>query len=381
MTVFDVPLDELRRRGSYKWRAYPEDVLPAFVAEMDVALAPAVRSALATAIACGDAGYAWDDPAVAAALTEFTAARFDWQLDPSAVVLIPDVMAGVLGVLRLHCKPGDGVVVNTPVYPPFFSHIAEAGCRVVEAPLRNDEGIYVLDFDALERAFASGARVHLLCNPHNPTGRVFARSDLQRVVGLAERYDVLVLSDEIHAPLVLPGAEHVPFLTLGERAACRCIAFHSASKGWNIPGLKCAQAVATSPATRSLLGRVSEDAIYRTGYLGIVATVAAYRESSEWLDELCTGLERNRRLMSELLAERLPLVRYSRPEGSYLGWLDCRRLQLEDDPAAVFLERGRVALRPGPDFGSGGEGFVRVTMATSPPVLEEIVDRMAAAIS
>ena len=380
-SLFDVALDDLRRRRSYKWRAYPPDVLPAFVAEMDFALAPAIGSALEAAVADGDAGYAWPDPEVGVALSGFVGSRFAWELDPADVVIIADVMAGVLEVLRVVCAPGDGVVVNTPVYPPFFSHITEAGCRVVEAPLASRDGAYELDFDALEHAFREGARVYLLCNPHNPTGRVFARDELARVADLAERYDVLILADEIHAPLVLPGAAHVPLLTLGEAVVSRCIAFVSASKGWNIPGLKCAQAVACAPETRAILGRLSEESTFRAGNLGIIATIAAYRDGVEWLDALLLVLDRNRELLGSLLAQHLPAAGYLPPQGGYLGWIDCRALGISGDPAGVFLERGRVALRPGRDFGAVGEGYVRLTMATSAALLEEIVRRMAAALA
>ena len=377
----DVSLEDLRRRRSYKWRAYPADVLPAFVAEMDFGIAPAIATVLDEAVAIGDTGYAWLDPQLGVALSAFARARFGWDLDPADVVIVPDVMAGILEVLRIVCEPGDGVVVNTPVYPPFFSHIAEAGCRVVESPLALRDRRYELDLDALEDAFRAGARVYLLCNPHNPTGRVFERDELAQVAQLAERHDVLILADEIHAPLVLPGASHVPLLTLGETVVSRCIAFMSASKGWNIPGLKCAQAIACSPATRAILGRLNEETVFRAGNLGIIATVAAYRDGVAWLDELLGLLDSNREMMWSLLAEHLPSAGYSAPEGGYLAWIDCSRLGIDGEPAQVFLDRGRVALRPGPDFGTGGAGHVRVTMATSPPLLAEIVRRMAAALA
>ena len=271
----DMTLEDLRRRRSYKWRLYPPDVVPAFVAEMDFRLAPPLASAIAEAAAIGDCGYAWRDTELAAALSGFAQRRFSWTVDPGDVVLIPDVMAGVVELLRMVCEPGDGVVINTPAYPPFFSHIEEARCRVVEAPLAPGEHRFELDLEALEAAFLAGARVFLLSNPHNPTGRVFSRPELQGVAELAERYDVLVFSDEIHAPLVLPGAVHVPFLTLDEPAVSRCIALVSASKGWNIPGLKCAQAVVASDAMREVVGGLGEDVTFRVGHLGVLASTAA----------------------------------------------------------------------------------------------------------
>lgn len=379
--VFDeVSLADLRRRRSYKWRAFPSDVLPAFVAEMDFRLAEPVTKAIVEAVADGDCGYAWPSEDLARALSNFVRARFGWDLDPSGVVLIPDVMVGVTELLRVAAKPGDRVVINTPVYPPFFTHIAEAGCQVVEAPLAHGSRGYELDLEALEGGFASGARVYLLCNPHNPTGRVFSRSELERVAELSERYDVLVLADEIHAPLVLAGASHTPFLSLGELATARGITLVSASKAWNIPGLKCAQAVVASDAMRELIGRISADLVFRVGNLGVTASIAAYREGIGWLDELLGVLDRNRKLMGQLLAERLPAVRYEQPQGGYLAWLDCRALGFDEEPVDRFLARGRVALGPGPKFGRQGVGHVRITMATPAEILGEIVERMRAAV-
>lgn len=376
----DISLHELRRRRSYKWRAFPSDVLPSFVAEMDFALAPPVAEAIVQAVALGDCGYGWPDAELAEALSGFFGARFGWKIDPSDVALVPDVMTGVVEILRRAIEPGDGVVINTPVYPPFFYRLAEAGCRVVEAPLLNGVGGYELDLAALEGAFASGARAYLLCNPHNPTGRVFSRTQLERVIELAERYDVLVLADEIHAPLALPGAHHTPFLSLGEAAASRGIALVSASKGWNIPGLKCAQVIAASAPMRALVERLPHDMPFRTGNIGIIASAAAYRDGGHWLDALLGVLDRNRRLLAELLSDHLPAVRYVPPAGGYLAWVDCRELELAGEPVDVFLARGRVALGRGPDFGASGVGHVRITMATSPGILRETVERMRAAV-
>jgi cysteine-S-conjugate beta-lyase len=376
----DISLGELRRRRSYKWRAFPSDVLPSFVAEMDFMPAPVVAEALVQAVELGDCGYAWPDADLAESVSGFFGTRFGWQIDPAEVTLIPDVMTGVAEILRRALAPGEGVVINTPVYPPFFHHIGEVGCRVVDAPLRSGAGGYELDLAVLEAAFASGARAYLLCSPHNPTGRVFSRAELEAIVELAERYDVLVLADEIHAPLVLPGAHHTPFLSLGEAAAARGIALVSASKGWNIPGLKCAQIVTASEQMRALIGKLPHELSFRAGNLGIIASTAAYRDGGDWLDELLAVLDRNRRLLAEILCEQLPQVRYVPPQATYLAWLDCRALDLAGEPVDIFLERGRVALGRGPEFGAAGMGHVRITLGTSSDILCEIVARMRAAL-
>src|SRR5579864_5823468 len=245
----DLDLERLRRRRSEKWRAFPPDVLPAFVAEMDYDLADPVKAALRSAIDLDDCGYA--NPAgVGESFARFAAARHGWTVDPAMVHLIPDVMAGVDLILALATEPGDGVVINTPVYPPFFAHISGARRRVVEVPLVRRDGRWDLDFDALEAAFAAGARAYLLCNPHNPSGRVFSAADLHRIASLADRYGVIVLADEIHASLTLPGVRHTPYVAAGGPAAEHGVTLASASKAFNVAGLKAAVAVAGAPAMR-----------------------------------------------------------------------------------------------------------------------------------
>jgi cystathionine beta-lyase len=373
-------LTDLRRRRSHKWQLFPPDVLPAFVAEMDFPLAPSIEAALAEAVARGDTGYAHPTSELGEALAGFARDRFAWEVDPSEVTLIPDVMSGITEFLRAAFKPGDGVVINTPVYPPFFRQIAEAGCSVVEAPLAEGFGGYQLDLDAIERAFKSGARGYLLCNPHNPTGRVFARAELELASALADRYGVKVLADEIHAPLALAGARHTSFLSVGGPAAEMGVVFISASKAWNIPGLKCAQLIVASDAMRSMVQRLPEGLASRTGHLGVIASIAAYREGGPWLDDLLEVIDRNRHLLRELLAKHLPQVRMSPPQGGYLAWLDCRALGLAEEPVDFFLKRGRLALGPGPKFGAQGVGHVRITMATTEEILRDIVERMRSAV-
>jgi cystathionine beta-lyase len=343
-------------------------------------LAPPIEAAVAEALALGDTGYAWQIPELGEALSAFARDRFAWHFDPADVALLPDVMNGVTEVLRVALKPGDGVVINTPIYPPFFRHVLEAGCQVVEAPLEEGFGGYQLDLDAVEGAFKAGARGYLLCNPHNPTGRVFARAELEVVAALAERYGVKVFADEIHAPLVLTGARHTSFLSLGEQAAELGAVLISASKAWNIPGLKCAQLVVASEAMRSMVKRLPEGLSSRAGNLGVIASIAAYRDGGPWLDELLEVIDRNRHLLRELLAEYLPPIRMGPPQGGYLAWLDCRALGLGEEPVDFFLKRARLALGPGANFGAPGRGHVRITMATTEEILREIVERMRAAV-
>ncbi|HTX29440.1 MAG TPA: aminotransferase class I/II-fold pyridoxal phosphate-dependent enzyme [Streptosporangiaceae bacterium] len=375
----DLDLDRLRRRRSEKWRAFPPDVLPAFIAETDYDLAEPVVAALRSALDLDDCGYA--NPAgVGEAFARFAAARHRWAVDPGLVHLLPDVMAGVDLIFGMTTEPGDGIVINTPVYPPFFEHIANAGRRVVEVPLVRRDGRWDLDFDALEAAFAAGARGYLLCNPHNPTGRVFSAADLRRIAALAERFGVLVVADEIHASLTLSGAWHTPFVSLGGPAAERGVTLASSSKAFNVAGLKAAVAVAGSPTMQRLLARLPASSRYGAGLFGVLASLAAWDSGGEWLDALLGQLDHARAEFGALLARRLPEAAYVPPEASYLAWVDVSRLGLGPDPAQVFLDRGRVALGDGLRFGAPGEGHVRVTIGTSSALLAAIVDRMAAAV-
>lgn len=374
-----VDLATLARRHSYKWRAFPPEVLPAFVAEMDFLLPECVRQALHDAVDAGDCGYASNDH-LGEAFAVFVSQRHHWEVDPARVFLLPDVMTGVDELLGLFTRPGDGVIVNTPIYPPFLRHVVALGRQLVEVPLQQAAHRYELDLEAMEAAFAGGAKAYLLCNPHNPTGRVFSRSELDHVAELAERFDAIVISDEIHAPLTLAGAQHIPYVALGSHAAAHGVTLTSASKAFNIAGLKCAVMVGASETMRRHLESLPAAGAFRAGLFGVIASVAAWQDGGPWLDGVLDHLDTIRKDMTDLLAQHLPQVAYEPPEAGYLAWLDCRHLELGEDPSAVFLERGSVALGRGLDFGSPGAGFVRVTMGTSREILAEIVERMASAV-
>jgi len=365
-------LDELRGRSSKKWRAYDEDVLPMWVAEMDVPLAPAIVATLTDAVTRGDTGYA-HGPGYAEALAGFAARRWGWTVEPARTVLVPDVMLGVVEMLKLVTRVGEGVVINAPVYPPFHGFIGHLDRQVVEVPLGAG---HRLDLDALDAAFARDrVSAFLLCSPHNPTGTVHTAEELRVVAELADRHRVRVVSDEIHAPLVLGDARFVPYLSLPEAATG--FAVLSASKAWNLAGVKAALAVAGEQAAAEL-ARLPHEVSHGASHLGVLSHTAALHDGVEWLDALLVGLERNRRLLAERLAAELPEVGYRPGGATYLAWLDVRGLELGEDPAAAFLERGRVALSSGRDFGEGGAGHVRLNFGTTPELLHEGIHRMAA---
>ncbi|MGI9085053.1 MAG: MalY/PatB family protein [Aeromicrobium sp.] len=373
----ELSLDELRRRTSTKWSAYPDDVLPLWVAEMDVHLAEPVRRALHDAIVAGDTGYP-DGRDYADAVASFAIDRWGWSgLDPARTAGVADVMSGVVEMIRLVSVAGDPVVVNPPVYPPFFGFVQHAGRSIVEVALSDDGR---LDLDSLgaafERASFGGRRVtYLLCSPQNPTAVVHTRDELESVARLAAEYRVRVVVDEIHAPLA--GPDFVPYLSVdGTEDAYSLV---SASKAWNLAGIKAAVAVGGA-ATSDELASLPEVVSHGPSHLGVIAGVAAMTEGRDWLDALRADLDENRALLDRLLAEHLPDVRWVRGPGTFLAWLDFRSLGLGDDPAATILDRSRVALQPGPDFGHG-IGYARLNYATTPEILGAAVARIASAVN
>ncbi|SNT39207.1 cystathione beta-lyase [Asanoa hainanensis] len=367
------PIETLRQRQSAKWRTHPSDVLPLPVAEMDVDLAPPIQAALRAAVERSDTGYPAPMPAMALALAGFAGERWGWELDPSSVTAVTDVGVGVVELLRVLVRPGDPVVICPPVYPPFFDWVPEAGGRVHEVPLAEGR----LDLPGLERAFATHPAAFLLCNPHNPVGRVHTREELTELVRLATAYNVPILSDEIHAPLVLPGATFTPLLTVPGAAAV-AVSLVSTSKAWNLAGLKCATIVTASPKMAALTDRLPPDTPWRIGHFGVLASVAAYTEGVPWLDQLLATLDERRSLLGRLLAERLPTLSWQPPEATFLAWIDCSSIGA--GARDLFFEKGRVALEPGPLFGAAGRDHVRLNFGTSAEILEAAIDRMAKAI-
>ena len=372
------PLHVLRTRTSEKWTSYPNDVLPLFVAEMDYPLAAPIIDALVKRVRASDTGYVGSPGPLAPAFAAFAERRWGWQVDPTRIRTSTDVSVAIVETLRLAIAPGDPVVITPPVYPPFFDLVPEAGGTVVEVPLRDTGDAWQLDLAGLDRAFAAGARAFLLCNPHNPLGLVHSRAELEAVADLAARYDVAVVSDEIHGPLVHSDAEFVPFFTVSDAAREMGVVVSSASKAFNLAGTKCAVMVTASERGEAMLARLPDEVGFRTSLLGLHANVAAFTESDEWLGGALRSIESNRHLLASLLAEKLPEIGYRMPRASYLAWLDFRGLDWGDEPAVRALVSARVALSSGPDFGTQGRGFARLNFACSPEVLTEAIDRLAA---
>ena len=376
-----LPLDELRQRTSTKWRKYPQEILPFFVAEMDYALAPAITRALARAVVLGDTGYTPPDPGIREAFVGFAERRFGWEVDPATVFWTGDVMMGVVEILRAVTSPGDRVVVTTPVYPPFFDTVEEAGAVVERVPLARTDAGWELDLLGIEAALAGGARAVLLCNPHNPTGTVHSRESLAALADIAAGFGATVISDEIHGPLAHGDVPFTPFLAVSDAARRIGYTVTSASKTYNFAGLKCAVMIGGGLEQAKVLRALPWEVEWRTGLFGAIANNAAYSaESDEWLDSLLAALDHNRRLLADLLAEHLPEAVYRIPDAGFLAWVDLSAYGWGDDPATELRRTARVAFHHGPFFGDEGVGHVRINFACSPDLLREAIERVGALV-
>jgi len=380
--TFDaLTVEGMRARGSIKWTHHGPDVLPAWVAEMDFPAAPPVRAAIQDAVDRDNFGYPPSAGGeLGAACAQWQQQTYGWIVDPERVHALPDVLKGVeLGITAF--TPGDSpVVLPTPAYMPFFAVVAECRRPLVEVPMVYDGDWPMLDLEGIGAAFAAGARSIILCNPNNPMGRVYTREELLALAEVVTEHGAVVVADEIHSPLTYDGHPHVPYASLDERTAQHTVTLVSASKGWNLPGLKCAQIVLSNDRHEATWQTLPMLRTHGVSTLGLRANVAAYREGGPWLTETLAYLDGNRQLLADLLTEHLPGVGYRPPEGTYLTWLDFRALQLPDEPAEVLLDKARVAVNPGLPFGAPGAGHVRLNIATSRDILEQIVLAIAGAV-
>ena len=377
-------LAELHTHRSEKWRGFPQDVLPLPVAEMDFPVAEPIRAVLAEMVAHSDLGYLGPIPELGLGFKKFAAERWNWTVDEKQVHVATDVGVAVVEILRVFTQPGDSILISSPVYHNFYTWINETKLTLVDAPFERtgDEATnpWVINWDSVEKAYASGIKVHLLCSPHNPLGFIYTKQDLLKIVALAKKHNVLIISDEIHAPLTFPGETFVPILSLGADAESVSVTVTAASKGWNIAGLKCAILISQNAEMNSKLANLAPAMHYRASLLGGFATAVAFAEGGVWLDTVIAQLDHNRHLIKDLLAEKLPTVRYHIPQNSYLAWLDVESLNLGVDPSVTLIEKGRVAFSPGHGFGKQCDQYVRLNFATSPEIITEAIDRIARAV-
>lgn len=377
----DVDVDALRHRRGVKWRRYGPDVLAAWVADMDLPPAPPVLDAIRSVIDAGDLGY--PDPAafdLAGLLVDRLDQRFGWRPDPGLVLPLTDVMQGVVLALTALTGPGDGVVVQTPIYPPFHQAVARTGRRFDDHPLRvGPDGRAELDVAGLARLVDDRTRMLLVCNPHNPTGRALSEPELRALAAVAVERDLWIVSDEIHADLVLPGSRHVPIASLGPEVAERTLTLTSPTKAFNLAGTRIAAGIAGSPRMLERLHEVPGRLLGHPGTVGLVAAEAAWRHGQPWLDAVLRLVDDHRRRVVAALAD-VPGAVHHPPEATYLAWIDLRALDLPGGPFRFLLERARVALSDGAEFTRHGEGHVRLNLATSTAVLDEILRRVVSAL-
>lgn len=382
MTDFAARIDaltiaDLRAAGSLKWTTYP-DAIGAWVAEMDFGLAPAIFESVNDYWTRQLTGYAPMDlrTELRQATAEFVASRYGWQVDPAQVHQLPDVLTGLMIIMTHWLPKGSPIIVPTPCYMPFTDLPGGFGHQLVELPMLADEAGWQVDLAGLEREFAAGAKLLVLCNPHNPIGKVYSRAELEAICQIVDRHRGMVFSDEIHAPLTYPGVEHIAYASLNEVAAAHTVTAMSASKAFNLAGLKCAQLVLTDPAQQRFYTSHGHGLPYESAPVGMAANIAAFRHGGPWLAEAIDYLDGNRRLVNELVGEMLPEVGLISPDATFLAWLDCRGLGL-DDPQGHFLRAG-VALTDGAACGQAGRGFVRLNFALPRPILREAIELMAA---
>ena len=376
-----VPLEELRTHKSEKWRAFPSDVLPLPVAEMDFPVAEPIRRTLIEMVNKSDLGYLGNIPELGQAFSEFSTRRDGWTPDPLQVRVAADVGVGIVEVLRVITQAGDKIMINSPVYPNFWTWSRETHLDYIDVPLTlSDHEIngstWHLDWEGIEKAYTSGLKVHLICNPHNPLGRVYTREELERLVKLAHENNVIIISDEIHSPLTFSEQKFTPILSISD-ARPVAVTVTSSSKGWNIAGLKCAIIVTQDAALFERLNAIAPATHYRASLLGAFASVAAFREGEPWLNSLMVQLDHNRKLVDQLIKEKLPLAKSHIPHCSYLSWIDFSAYKLETEPTAYFIEKGKVAFQPGVRFGEQWAQYLRLNFATSPEIIEEAIERAA----
>jgi len=379
---FDRVIDR-RTSDSNKWRKFPSDVLPLWVADMDFPSPPAVVQALRARVDHGFFGYLMEKSELHEVVAERLAKRYGWSVSPDAVMPLPGVIAGFNLALRALTSPGDGLLVQTPVYPPILRAASNHGLtRDEHALTRGADGRYGVDLGTFARALTARTRAFLLCNPHNPVGRVFERAELEGMAAACARRDVWILADEIHCDLALDGRRHVPIAALSPEIEARTVTFMAPSKTFNLPGLKCAVAIVPNATLRDRLTAAVADLVPKINVLGHAAAVAAYRDGDPWLEALLGYLEGNRDFLTREVPLRLPGVTLAAPEATYLAWLDCRSARVPGgDPFTFFLDRGKVALNDGRLFGPGGEGFVRLNFGCPRALLTEGLDRMARALA
>jgi len=375
--------ETLRARRSVKWTTPGPGGFGAAIAEMDFGAAAPIIDALERL--SEDAAFGYLPPhlceELAVVCAEFELRRFGWELDPAVIQPVPDVIKALELAITNFSHPGSPIILPTPAYMPFLIVPGLLGREIIQVQMRNDGGFFTLDLDAIEDAFRAGGQLLVFCNPYNPLGRVFTLDEMTRLTELVDRHGGRVFADEVHAPLVYPGRRHIPYASTSDAAASHTLTSTSASKAWNLPGLKCAVVILSNEPDRQHWEKMGAFASRGASNPGVVANIAAFRHGEPWLDEVLAYLNESRHLLGDLIGRHLPQVRYRPPEGTYLAWLDCSAMGLTESPGVLVTEQAHVSVVDGPAFGDGGEGSFRFNFATPQPLLAEMIGRIGAVLN
>ncbi|HLF28468.1 MAG TPA: MalY/PatB family protein [Anaerolineae bacterium] len=384
---FDI-IPERRDTDSLKWRKYDPDVIPMWVADMDFVSPAPVIQALRERVEHGIFGYpdglgieSQTRPALQQLVVERMAERYHWHIEPADLVFAPGVVTATH--LACHAVAGSGgVLVQTPTYPPLLHAAQTIGAINQQAQLRREgDGSYQIDWSSLTSAITPETRLFILCNPHNPVGRVFQPAELERLAEICLRHGVVICSDEIHSDLIYTGQRHTPIASLHPDIARQTITLIAPTKTFNLAGLQCAIAIIQNPELRQTYLQTRRGLVSWINLMGVLAAETAYREGQDWLEQLLVYLEANRDTLCEYVRRELPGITLAQPEATYLAWLDCRQARIEGNPYEFFLHQARVALADGALFGPGGEGFVRLNFGCPRAILIEALKRMQAALT
>ncbi len=373
---------EIERKGtdSHKWQKYGDDVIPLWVADMDFVSAQPIIEALHQRVAHGVFGYTQAPRELSLVIQKRLKGLYGWEVGEEDIIFLPGVVSGLNIAFQVYAEPGEEVLVQPPVYSHFIRDPLLRGRVVIEQPLVEKEDTYEIDFDAFEKSVTDRTKIFVLCNPHNPVGRVFTRKELEQLAEICLRHNSIICSDEIHCDLIYPGYRHIPIASLGPEVENQTVTLMAPSKTFNVPGLGCAFAIIKNKAFRRMWISGSQGLIPHVNIMGFAAALAAYSDGQEWLDQVLFYLKENRDFLMQHVKERLPGLRVKKMEATYLAWLDCRNAGIPRNPFDYFLREARVALNDGAEYGKGGEGFVRLNFACTRRRLTEALDRMAAAL-
>lgn len=372
----------IERRGTdcIKWGRFPDDVIPLWVADMDFRSAEPIIQALHQRIDHGVFGYTQPTKELRLALQDRLKGLYQWEVKAEEILFLPGIVTGLNVAVQAYAGAGDGILVQPPVYFHFFRDPLQHGRMVMDPPLTRRGDSYEIDFDQFEKSITGQTKVFILCNPHNPVGRVFTRPELEKIADICLRHQLIICSDEIHCDLIYSGCSHIPIATLSPEVADRTVTLMAPSKTYNIAGLECGYATIKNKELRRAWQNTSYGIVPWVNIMGHVATLAALRGGQEWLDQVLVYLQGNRDFLAGYIRKEMPAIQMCRMEATYLAWLDCRNAGIQGNPAEFFLSEARVGLNNGPDFGKGGEGFVRLNFACPRKTLTEALDRMAAAL-